>query len=125
MSKSNPKTIASDSPFCEADATMDRIKDRLTSPEAMRMTLSEIERLVGTEGHELLRELVQAHVDLRAAQEQAVEVVGADGVARTQVRKSSTHRRDAARRGHGDAEPVPGRGDRGAGAARRGAGAAC
>jgi hypothetical protein len=32
---------------------------------------------------------MQAHVDLRAAQEQVVEVVGADGVARTQVRKGT------------------------------------
>lgn len=83
------KRIANDSPFCEADAAMDRIKKRLTSPDAMRMSLSEIERMVGSEGHELLRELMQAHVDLRAAQERPVEVTGADGVERTQVRKST------------------------------------
>lgn len=83
------KRIVNDSPFCEARAEMERIIDRLMSREALSMTLSEIERLVGAEGHELLRELMQAHVDLRAAQEQVVEVVGGDGVARTQVRKST------------------------------------
>ena len=87
MSTTNAKRIANDSPFCEARAEMERIIDRLTSREAMSMTLSEIERLVGAEGHELLRELMQAHVDLRAAQEQVVEVVGADGVERAQLRK--------------------------------------
>ena len=53
------------------------------------MSLSEIERLVGAEGHELLRELMQAHVDLRAAKERVVEVTGADGVPRTQVRQGT------------------------------------
>jgi hypothetical protein len=89
MSTTNAKRIANDSPFCEARAEMERIIDRLMSREALSMTLSEIERLVGAEGHELLRELMQAHVDLRAAQEQLVDVTGTDGVARTQVRKST------------------------------------
>lgn len=89
MNRSSAKRIASDSPFCEADAAMDRIKERLTSTEAMSMSLSEIERLVSTEGHEVLRELVQAHVDLRAAKEQVVEVIGADGIERSQVREGT------------------------------------
>jgi hypothetical protein len=89
MSKQSAKTIANDRPFCEADRAMDRIKDRLTSREAMSMSLSELERMVGTEGRELLRELLQAHIDLRAAQEQVVDVVGADGVEREQVRKGT------------------------------------
>lgn len=89
MNTTTAKRIANDSPFCEARAEMERIIDRLMSREALSMTLSEIERLVGAEGHELLRELMQAHVDLRAAQEPVVEVVGADGVPRTQVRRST------------------------------------
>jgi hypothetical protein len=89
MSTTNVKRIANDSLFCEARAEMERIIDRLMSREVLSMTLSEVERLVGAEGNELLRELMQAHVDLRAAQEQVVEVVGADGVARTQVRKGT------------------------------------
>ncbi|MBE7451106.1 MAG: ISKra4 family transposase [Kofleriaceae bacterium] len=89
MATNTAKRIANDSPFCDADAAMDRIKDRLTSPEAMGMTLTEIERMVGSAGHELMRELLQAYVDLRSAREQAVEVTGADGVERTQVRQST------------------------------------
>jgi hypothetical protein len=81
--------IANDSPFCEADLAMNRIKDRLTSSEAMGMTLTEIERMLGAAGHELMRELLQAHVDLRSAREQVVEVTGADGVDRTHVRQGT------------------------------------
>ncbi|MBE7452465.1 MAG: hypothetical protein HS111_27355 [Kofleriaceae bacterium] len=53
MRIANAKRIANDSPFCEARAEMERIIDRLMSPEALSMTRSEIERLVGAEGHEL------------------------------------------------------------------------
>jgi hypothetical protein len=88
MNTTTAKRIANDSPFCEADGAMDRTKDRLMSPEVMAMTLSEVERLVGAAGHELVRELMQAHVDLRAAQERVVDVVGADRVTRDQVRKT-------------------------------------
>lgn len=89
MSTTAAKRIANDSPFCDARVAMERIIDRLMSREVLSMSLSEVERLVGTEGRELLRELMQAYVDQRAAQEQVVEVVDADGVERSQVRKGT------------------------------------
>lgn len=112
-------TIANDSPFCEADGAMDRIKAKLQTPEAMRMSLSEIDQMLTGEGHELIRNLLQGYLDLRAAQEAVVPVTGADGVERTQVPGPDRDAPggDAARRGHGDAEAVPGARRRGSGAA--------
>jgi hypothetical protein len=89
MSIANAKRIANDSLFCEADAAMDRIKRRLTTPETLGMTLSQVERLLSVDGNALIRELLQAYLDLRAQTEQPVEVVGADGVERAKARTSS------------------------------------
>src|SRR5215207_8085049 len=89
MTTSSAPRIAKVSRFCEADAAMDRIKDRLLSPEAQGMSLTDIERMLTTEGHELMRALLQGYLDQRTAQEQVVEVTGADGVARTQIRKAT------------------------------------
>jgi hypothetical protein len=52
MSTGNAKRIANNCRFCEARADMERIIDRLMSREALSTTLSEVERLVGTEGQE-------------------------------------------------------------------------
>jgi hypothetical protein len=55
----------------------------------MAATHDQIERLLAEKGSELLRSMMQAHYDARAANERQVKVAGADGVERTQVRKAS------------------------------------
>jgi len=81
--------IANDSPFCESRLSMKKLEDAVSSPEAMQMRSDEIERLVLKQGQDLLRAVLQSHFDLRAAQERPVEVEGADGVERRQVRATS------------------------------------
>ena len=78
--------IANDDPFWEAHARVDDLIKNLTSPELMRAPLGDIERLLAKDGTELIRGLLQAHVDARCAAEQPVDVVGADGVARPHAR---------------------------------------
>ena len=68
---------------------MDDLIKRLTSPEAMSVPLGTIEGLLHHEGFELLRRMLQAHLDARCAAEQPVEVVGADGITRPHVRMST------------------------------------
>lgn len=55
----------------------------------MNAPLDEIERLLRTQGREMLRTMMQAHFDQRSAQERPVEVRGADGVERTETRHGS------------------------------------
>jgi hypothetical protein len=89
MRTNTAKPIANDSPFCEADAVMDRIKKRLTDSETLGFQLGDVERLLATEGTALIRELLQSYVDMRSRLEQPVNVVGADGVARPHARTST------------------------------------
>jgi hypothetical protein len=89
MTHATTATIASDSPFCEAREHVKKIEDELSSLDVMNMPLHEVERLLHTHGRELLRAMMQAHADLRAAQEREVTVRGADGVARTRVRRGT------------------------------------
>ncbi len=68
---------------------MKKLEDDLTSPEAMNAPLDEIERMLRTQGRELLRVMMQTHFDQRAAQERPVEVQGADGVERAEIRRGA------------------------------------
>jgi len=81
--------LAADSPFCETHARVDDLIKQLTSPDAMRASLGEIERLLAKEGAAFIRGLLQSYIDARCAAEQPVEVVGADGVARPHIRAST------------------------------------
>jgi hypothetical protein len=60
----------------------------LGSSESMLNTHSELEAFVEKEGREYQRLLLQAHLELRAAREQPVEVQGADRVPRKHSRRS-------------------------------------
>jgi hypothetical protein len=60
----------------------------LSSDGAMRIEHGEIERWLNMNGAELMRLLLQEHLDLRAAAEQRVRVVGSDGVERGQARST-------------------------------------
>ena len=88
MSTAHAHQIANDSPFCEARDLMKKLEDALTTPEAMHATHDEIERMVVSNGHQLLRALLQAHYDVRAAQEREVAVTAHDRAKRERLRSS-------------------------------------
>ncbi len=76
--------------FAEADEQFERIKTHLCSAAAARMEHSVLEKRLQEDGWSLLRLLFQAHLDLRAHEEQEQGlgswVVGADGVEQTHHR---------------------------------------
>lgn len=66
---------------------------QLQSSEVLGMEHGEVEALISQEGTELLRRLLQGHLDLRAAKETKREGVrGSDGVLRRQVRENCQRR---------------------------------
>jgi hypothetical protein len=89
MSTASTARIANDSPFCEADVAMDKIKKRLLAMAEVGATADEVTRLLATDGTELLRELMQGYFDRFAEKERRVRVVGADGIERKEARASS------------------------------------
>jgi hypothetical protein len=60
----------------------------LDSSAALAMTHEALETYVVTEGWEVQRRLLQAHLDLRSAAERPVTAIGADGVERIERRRS-------------------------------------
>jgi hypothetical protein len=82
--------IAEENPFAAADEQFDALKSKLQATGTWKMEHSELETLIETEGRELMRRLLQDHLNLRAKQEQEHgvldEVAGSDGVARTHHR---------------------------------------
>jgi hypothetical protein len=80
-----------DNPFATSRAAFDRLCGRMESAEAFAMTHSDLERVLKTDGRDLLRQLLQDHLDLRGVREQEaprLHVVGDDGIGRP-------HQRDA------------------------------
>ena len=73
-------------PFAEARAQFGALAGFLGSQEACRLTHSELERELEQRGRELLRQLLQAHLEVRGPGEAAGPVTGADGVGRDQSR---------------------------------------
>ena len=72
----------------DALAQFDHLLGRLTGKEAQRASHGEVEAMVHAEGSELLRRLIQGHLDQRWSEEpQREREVGADGIARTQRRE--------------------------------------
>lgn len=68
---------------------MDKIVERLIEMADEGATADEVTRLLATDGNALLRDLMQGYLDRLAEKERRVQVVGADGVERTEVRTSS------------------------------------
>lgn len=75
-------------PFAPAIERLSDLTVCLASDEVMSMDHGAIENLVEQEGREVLRLLVQGHLDLRALAQPAEPVIGADGVERTHQRAS-------------------------------------
>jgi hypothetical protein len=73
--------------FASAREQFALIVDRLESAAVLRMEHGEVEGLISREGTELMRRLLQGHLDVRAAAETRERGVrGADGVVRSHVR---------------------------------------
>ena len=72
--------------FAAAEVAFSRLAHRLQSTDTARMTHSDLEQLLEREGRELMRQLLQAHLDLRTQATAEAPVVGADQVARTHAR---------------------------------------
>lgn len=68
---------------------LDEMINHLESKDALGMTHDELESYVVTEGRELQRRLVQAHLDLRRAAERSVRVVDCDGQERVERRRGT------------------------------------
>jgi hypothetical protein len=75
--------------FAGAREHMRTMEEHLRSNAAFTSDLAKLERYVAEEGRELERRLLQAHLDLRVAREQPVDVRGADGIRRTAQRVRS------------------------------------
>lgn len=79
--------------FAAATSTFNWLIGQLTGPETTRLTHDRLEELIETRGRELLRQLLQAHLDLRALRErQAVtdarprpRVIDADGTIHSRI----------------------------------------
>jgi hypothetical protein len=75
--------------FEEAEATFSALVNRLQSEETARMSHSDLETLLERQGRELMRQVLQAHLDSRAQTTPTTPVVGADGVERTHQRSGT------------------------------------
>ncbi len=74
------------SPYASADVVYADAKAYLSSREAMRMSESDLERELHRRSQELVRKLLQGHLDQRGPGEAAGPVKGADGVERGERR---------------------------------------
>lgn len=72
--------------FEVAEASFTGLVGRLKAEETAHMSLGDLESFLDKEGRELLRQLLQAHLDRRAEAKAVAPVVGADGEARTHQR---------------------------------------
>lgn len=91
MATTSTARIANDSPFCDARVAMEKIIERLLAMASEGAGVDQVTRLLASDGTAMLRELMQSYIDRCAAQEQRVDVVGADGIQRSDVRVSSRH----------------------------------
>ncbi len=71
--------------FGESRQRFEELLDWLEGSGSAELTHAELENHVGTRGRELLRQMFQNHLDLRAQREQRVEVIDADGVSHRSV----------------------------------------
>ena len=77
---------APDAAFARSQEAFAQIEGWLDGPEAARLEHAALEEQLEARGREVLRLLLQDHLDLRAAREQRLaQVRGPDGVARTRA----------------------------------------
>ena len=73
-------------PYAKAETAFAETKAYLSSREALQMSESDLERELHRRGQELIRKLLQGHLDQRSPGEAAGPVEGADGVERSERR---------------------------------------
>jgi hypothetical protein len=74
--------------FARSRKVWEEMTARLGSPELLEATQAGVEDYLTHAGRELQRQLLQDHLDLRAAvEERESEATGADGVARRRVQR--------------------------------------
>ena len=88
-------------PYVVAEAVFAEAKAYLSSREAQQMSESEFERELHRRGQELMRRLLQGHLDQRTPGEAAGPVEGADDVERPQRRLQQRHPETKRLRGTG------------------------
>ena len=92
MSAAYAETISSaQPPFSRARAHGAEVEGTLSSLEMMGVSHADVETFAEKSGREWARLMLEEHFALRAALEQRVPVVGADGVERDSVRDSQRH----------------------------------
>src|SRR5262245_47952050 len=89
MASTSRAFATDDSPFCEAQAAMDKIIERLLAMADQGASTDDVTRLLASDGTALLRDLLQGYLDRCSQGERRVQVVGADGVERKEARISS------------------------------------
>ena len=82
---------ADPAPYAAAEAAFAEAKVYLSSREARQMSESDLERELHRRGQELMRKLLQGHLDQRSPGEAAGPVAGADGVERSERRVHERH----------------------------------
>ena len=86
-----PHLIDSGNPFTSSRLQFEALIGTISSPPALAMSHADLERTLWNDGMELIRNLLQDHLDLRCIQEPIqADVQGSDGITRT-------HRRDSSR----------------------------
>ena len=75
-----------ENPFEEATVAFEALVDRLKGPETEGMSHAALEGLIQSEGTEVLRLLLQAHLDQRGDGDVGDSVVGGDGLIRERKR---------------------------------------
>lgn len=83
--------LAKEEAFFTAQEKFNEIVAELSSVEMMKKEHSEIESYLKIEGFELLRRMMQEHLDLRSEQEQRAEVIDANEIRMTRVRQTERH----------------------------------
>ena len=78
-------------PYAEAEAAFAEAKAYLCSHEVRQMSESDLERELNRRGQELMRKLLQGHLEQRSPGEAAGPVAGADDVERSQRRVHQRH----------------------------------
>jgi hypothetical protein len=82
------QAITVEKPFEAAHTKFNELVNRLSTQETLRLTHSELERLISEEGREMQRRLLQGHLDLRAMEEKVrPSVRSADEVVLTHHRQ--------------------------------------
>jgi hypothetical protein len=75
--------------FSQARAKYSALERHMGSEGSMRMTHAELEAYVVEKTREIARDMVQGHMDLRGGAERRVQVVGSDGVERSEPRPTT------------------------------------